>query len=75
MAGIDENGDPIYYPGERWTKWERIWHGSLRHGGGLISVIGPIFMIIGATIFLLALIGEFDEPVSKEPVKTEQTEI
>lgn len=67
MAGIDENGDPIYYPGERWTRWERIWH-------GLCSMIGPLLMIIGATIFLLALTGEFDEPVSNEPVKIEQIE-
>lgn len=74
MAGIDENGDPIYYPGENWTAWQRLWWGSPRFGCGLSSAIGPLLMIIGATIFLLAVTGEFDEPVSNEPVKIEQIE-
>ena len=57
MSGLDpDTGEPIYYPGENRTKWEKIWEGSPMHGGGLSSMIGPILMIAGVTIFLLAVL-------------------
>ncbi len=60
MSGIDPyTGEDIIYPGERRSDWDRFMYGSHLHGGGLVSYIGPIFIVLGGTIFLLAISGAF----------------
>lgn len=56
MAGIDpDTGEPIYYPGENRSKSDKFLHGSSIHGGGFLSFVGPLLMILGVTLFVWAM--------------------